>query len=84
MHLIECITSATKKSIQFPNCITKPVRMSVWNINMSIVCEKYLFWHGLWIRCGKTETGHVGMITRNNYHYNIRKMKNESRSRAKQ
>ena len=35
----------------------------------------------------KPETGHVARIMRftcNNYHYKIRKMKNESRSRAKQ
>ena len=37
--------------------------------------------------CGKTETGQVARImrfTRNNYHYKIRIIKNESRSRAKQ
>ena len=30
------IIRATKKSIPFSNCITKPVRMSAWNIDMSI------------------------------------------------
>ena len=87
MHLIECIIIATKKSIQFSNCITKPVRMSGWNIDMSIAREKYLFWHGLWILYGKPETWQVARImrfTRNNYHYKIRKIKNESRSCAKQ
>ena len=87
MHLIEFITSATRKSIPFYNCITKQVRMSDWKIDMSIAREKYLFWHGLWILCGKPETGQVVRIMRfmrNNYHYKIRKMKNESRSRAKQ
>ena len=49
VHLIECIIIATKKSIPFSNCITKPVRMSGWNIDMSIAREKSLFWHGLWI-----------------------------------
>ena len=86
MHLIECIISATKKSIPFFNYITKPVRMSGWNINMSIAREKSLFWHGLWILCGKPETGQVAMImrfTHNNYHYKIRKIKNESRSRRR-
>ena len=87
MHLIKCIISATKKSIPFSNCLTTPVRMSGWNIDMSIAREKYLFGHGLWIHCCKPETGQVARImrfTRNNYHYKIRKMKNESRSRAKQ
>ena len=54
---------------------------------MSIAREKSLFWHGLWILCGKPETGQVARIMkfrRNNYHYKIRKIKNESRSRAKQ
>ena len=85
VHLIECIMSATKKRIPFSNCITKPVRMSGYNIDISIAHEKYLFWHGLWILCGKPETGQVARIMRftcNNY--KIRKMKNESRSRAKQ
>ena len=53
---------------------------------MSIVREKSLFWHGLLIFCGKPETGQVVSImrfTRNNYHYMIRKMKNESRPGAK-
>ena len=61
--------------------------MSGWNIDMSIAREKSLFWHGLWIFCGKPETGQVARImrfTRNNYHHKIRKVKNESRSRAKQ
>ena len=87
MHLIECIIIATKKSTPFSNCITKPVRMSGWNIDMSIAREKSLFWHGLWILCGKPETGQVARIMRftsNNYHYKIRKIKNESRSHAKQ
>ena len=57
-------------------CITgvSPVRMSGWNIDMSIAREKSLFWHGLWILCGKAETGQVARImrfTRNNYHYKI-------------
>ena len=54
---------------------------------MSIAHEKItLFWHGLWILCGKPETGQIARImrfTRNNYNYKIRKMKNESRSRAR-
>ena len=61
--------------------------MSGWNIDMSIAREKSLFWHGLWILCGKPETGQVVRImrfTRNNYHYKIEKIKSESRSRAKQ
>ena len=55
-------------------------------LNTSIK-SKSLFWHGLWILCGKPETGQVARImrfTRNNYHYKIREIKNESRSRAKQ
>ena len=56
MHLIECIISATKQSMSFSNCITKPVRMSGWNNDMSIAREKSLLWHGLWILCGKLET----------------------------
>ena len=87
MRLIECITSATKKSIPFSNSITKPVRISGWNIDMSIAHEKSLFWHGLWILCGKPETVQVARITRftrNNHHYKIIKIKNECRSRAKQ
>ena len=87
MLLIECIIGATKKNIPFSNCVTKPVRISGWNIDMSIAHEQSLFWHGLWILCGKPETRQVASImrfTRNNYHYKIRKMKNESRSRAKQ
>ena len=54
---------------------------------MSIALEKSLFWHGLLRLCSKPETGQVARIirfTRNHYHYKIRKMKNESRSRAKQ
>ena len=81
------IISATRKNIPFSNGITKPVRMSGWNIDMSIARGKSLFCHGLWILCSKPETGHVARImrfTRNNYHYKIRKIKNESRSRAKQ
>ena len=62
MHLIECIISATKKSIPFSNCITKPVTMTDWNIDMSIACEKSLFWHGLWILYGKPETGQVVVV----------------------
>ena len=76
VHLIECIIRANKKSIQFSKCIIKPVRMSGWNIDMSIAREKSLFWHGLWILCGKPETGQVAMImrfTRNNDHYKIKK-----------
>ena len=61
--------------------------MSGWNIDMTTACEKSLFWHRLWILCGKTETGQVARIlrfTRNKYHYKIRKIKNDRRSRAKQ
>ena len=45
VYLIKCIISATKKSIPFSNCITNtnPVRMSGWNIDMSIAREKSLF-----------------------------------------
>ena len=78
VHLIECIISATKKSIPFSNCIIKLFTMSGWNIYMSIAYEKSLFWHGLWIRCGKPETGQVARImsfTRNNYHYKRRKIR---------
>ena len=56
-----------------------------------MICQLHVrnlyFWHGLWILCGKPETGQVAMImrfTRNNYHYKIIKIKNESSSRAKQ
>ena len=43
VHLIECIINVTKKSIPFSNCITKPVRMSGWNIDMSIARENLYF-----------------------------------------
>ena len=68
--------SDTKKSIQFFECITKPVIMSGCNIDMSIAREKSSLWHGLWILCGTPETGQVASIMRfmrNNYHYKIRK-----------
>ena len=43
MHLIECIISASKKSIPLSNSITKLVTMSDWNIDMSIARENLYF-----------------------------------------
>ena len=76
-------TIALNKCVYDENCITNPVTMSDWNIDMSITCEQSLFWHGLWKLCGKHETV-IMRFTRNNYNYKINKMNNESRSRAKQ
>ena len=59
-------------------------RMEVISASSTIARETYLFWHGLWILCGRPETGQVAMrFTHNNYHYKIRKIKNETRYRAK-
>ena len=48
----------------------------------TLICQlhvkKSLFWHGLWILCGKPETGQVARImrfTHNNYQYKIRKFR---------
>ena len=67
MHLIECIISATKKSIAFSNCITKPVIMSGWYIDMSIACVNLYF--GMVYGYSVVNTGQVARIMRFTVHF---------------
>ena len=49
--------------------------------------EKSIFWHGLWIDCGKPRCGQVADImrrTRAAYHYAIRRIKRDEQEIVKE
>ena len=53
-------------------------RIPGWKEDVAPVRHRSLFWHNIWIECGKPHTGPIADIKRKTmsaYHYAIRKVK---------
>ena len=78
--LVDACISASDNSIRKCNdnkCNRKPL-LSGWNEQLAPLKEQSLFWHWVWLECGKPLTGPVSDCmkhTRRKYHYAIRNVK---------
>ncbi len=80
MSMIRACMLATEETIPCSTGNTKPKHLPGWDGDLDLAREQSLFWHFIWVSCGRLETGHVADVmryTRNHYHSLIRKIKKD-------
>ena len=84
-RILSCCLEAGKKSIPQRSC--KKGEVAGWREHVKPEKDHSLFWHWLWLECGKPNRGYVYDImkkTRARYHYAVRCIKKNEMSMKKQ
>jgi hypothetical protein len=75
-----CLSAAESSIPSTSNCHCEVGRVPGWTERVEPLREKSLFWHRLWVECGRPHTGTVADCmrrTRASYHYAIRQVKKD-------
>ena len=62
----------------FPKCAPVGKRLACWNSDVKPFRENALFWHSIWVDCGRPPAGSLAMVmrsTRARYHRAVRVLK---------
>jgi len=75
-----CLLAAESNIPVTSNCHSGDGRVPGWTEHVEPLREKSMFWHRLWIECGRPHTGTVASCMRRaraSYHYAIRQVKKD-------
>jgi len=73
-----CLSAAETPLPHTSNRHTVPKRIPGWSDRVEPLRQKTLFWHGMWVDCGRPRNGIVADCmrrTRAKYHYGVRQVK---------